>query len=58
MSPFRVAAAQWKKIGPERLNWPGLKGLVQFQNENFRPLFNIIFKPKMVISRVKSLIHL
>jgi len=23
MSPFRVAAAQCKKNGPERLNWPG-----------------------------------
>ena len=69
MSPFRVAAAQCIKIEPERLNWPGrlssLKGLVQFQNNNnnnnkrkCRPLFTIIFKPKMVISRVKSLVYL
>ena len=34
------------------------KGHVGFQNKNSRSLFTIIFKPKMVISRVKILVHL
>ena len=35
-----------------------LKGHMEFQNNFFRPLFTIIFKPKMLISRVLSLVHL
>jgi hypothetical protein len=63
MSPFRVAAAQCKKICPERLSWPcRLAGIsekvVEFQNIFSRPLFTIIFKPKIVFSRVKILVHL
>ena len=56
-----VAATQCKKFCLERLNWPGrLAGIselvVQFENKKkSRPS---IFKPKMVISRVKSLVHL
>jgi hypothetical protein len=49
-----------KKINPERLNWLGwLAGEgAEFQNIFSRPLFTIIFEPKMVISRVKILAHL
>ena len=49
LSPFRVAAAQWKKICPERLN---------FKIKNSRQLFIIIFKPKMLVSRPDILFHL
>ena len=34
------------------------RGSLNFKIKNSRPLFTIIFKPKMVISRVKSLVHL
>ena len=42
------------------LHWAAAtqKGLVEFQNDFPRPLSIIIFKPKMVISRVKILVHL
>jgi hypothetical protein len=45
---------------PERLKWPSqlvatLKGLVAFQNKKSRPLLTVIFKPKMVITRVEIL---
>ena len=33
-----------------------LKALIEFQKKKNRPLFTIIFNPKMVISRVKILI--
>ena len=42
------------------LHWAAatLKGLIQLKKKyNSRPLFTIILKPKMVISRVKSLFH-
>jgi hypothetical protein len=35
-----------------------LKGLGEFQNKNSRPLFIIIFKPKMSISRLEILVYL
>jgi hypothetical protein len=35
-----------------------LKGLSEFQNIKSRPLFTIIFKTKMVNSRLKILVHL
>ena len=35
-----------------------LKGLVEFQIKNSRPLFTIIFKPKMLVSRPEILVHL
>ena len=51
---FRVAAAQCKRIGPERLNWPGrLAGIAEFQNKNSRPLFTIILKPEIDVSRIQ-----
>jgi ribulose 1,5-bisphosphate carboxylase large subunit-like protein len=42
------------------LHWAAttLKGLVQFQNKNSRPLFTTIFKPKIVISKAESLDNL
>ena len=48
-SPFRVAAAQCKKIYPERLNWPArlagsLKGLTGFQNKKIQITFHHLFK--------------
>ena len=33
------------------------KGHLEFQNNLFRPLFTIIFKPRMVILRLKILVH-
>ena len=35
-----------------------LKGLVQFQTKDSRPLFTIIFKPKMLVSRPVILVPL
>jgi hypothetical protein len=42
------------------LNWAAatLKGLGEFQKKSSRPLFNIIFKQKMSISRLEILVHL
>jgi hypothetical protein len=34
------------------------RGSFNVKIKKFRPLFTIIFKPKMVILRVKSLVHL
>ena len=56
--PFRVAAAQRKKIYPERLNWHGRLAEVNFKTKNSRPLFTIIFRSKMVISRLTILVRL
>ena len=58
---FRVAAAQGKKICPERLNWPcRLAGISEGAVilKRIKPLVTVIFKPKMVVSRVKSLVPL
>ena len=56
---FRVTAAHCKKICPERNYWPGwLAGIpkgVPLKEYN-RPFFTIIFKPKIVILRVKILV--
>jgi hypothetical protein len=58
LAPSELLLPSEKKIGPERLNWPGrLAGISEFYKES-RLVFTIIFKPKMVISRVKSLVHL
>ena len=51
MSPFRVAAAQCKKICPDGLNWPGrLAGISEgapwISKKKSRPFFIIIFKLK------------
>ena len=35
-----------------------LKELVEFQNKKYRPLFTIIFNPKMLVSRPEILVHL
>ena len=42
------------------LHWAAatLKWLGEFQNKNNRPLFTIISKSKMVISRLETLVHL
>ena len=49
---------QFSLSGQIFLHWAAatLKGHVEFQNNFFRPLFTIIFKPKMVISRLKILV--
>ena len=51
---------QFSLSGQIFLHWAAatLKGHVGFQNKNSRPLFIIIFKPNMAISRVKSLVLL
>jgi hypothetical protein len=51
---------QFSPFGQIFLHWAAatLKGHVEFQIIFFRPLFTIIFKPKVVISRVKILVHL
>ena len=58
---FRVAAAQCKKICPERLNWPGrlagLKATVEFQNIFFKTTFHHHFKPKMVSNLRKIFLY-
>ena len=48
MMAFRVAAAQCKKICPERLNWPGrLAGISEGHRGIFsRPFFTIILSQK------------
>ena len=50
-SPFRVTAAQCKKICPERLNWPGrLAGISEgaqwISKKKSRPFFIILFMLK------------
>ena len=42
------------------LRWAAvtLKGQVGYQNKKSRALFTVIFKPKIVVSRVKILVHL
>ena len=42
------------------LRWAAvtLKGLVQFQNKNSRPLSTIIFNSKILVSRTEILVHL
>ena len=40
--------------GHQQLWW----GAQNFKKKNSRPLFTVIFKPKMVISRFKILVHL
>ena len=51
---------QFGHSGQIFLHWDAatLKGLGEFQNKKSRPLFTIIFKWKMVISRLKILVHL
>ena len=51
---------QFGHCGQIFLHWAAatLKGLGEFQNKKSRPLFTIIFKKKMVISRLKILVHL
>ena len=41
------------------LHWAeaNLKGVAEFQNKKSRPLFTIIFKSKIVITRLKILVH-
>ena len=48
------------KLQPFFLHWAAatLKGLVEFQNKETRPLFTIIFNSKMVVSRSKILVYL
>ena len=63
-APLEIPAnmlGQFSLLGQMFLHWAAatLKGLVQFQNKkNSRPLFTIIFKPKIVLSRVFSLLIL
>ena len=42
------------------LHWAAvtLKGLGEFQNKKSRPLFTIIFKTKISVSRLEILVHL
>ena len=42
------------------LHWAAasLKGLVEFQNEETRPLFTIIFNSKLLVSRSEILVYL
>ena len=49
-----------QKICPERQvsKVSLVKGLAEFQNKDSRPLFTIIFKSKMSISRLEILVHL
>ena len=51
---------QFSLSGQISLHWATatLKGLAEFQNKNSRPLFLIIFKSKMIISRLKHLVGL
>ena len=48
----RKAELAWQAIQQISLNFR------EFQNKNSRPLFTIIFKSKMVISRLEILVHL
>ena len=63
MCPFRVAAAQCKNLPKKaELAWQDSRylwsGMWNFKIGFSRPLSTIIFKPKMVISRLLSLVHL
>ena len=51
---------QFGHSGQIFLHWAAatLKGLGEFQNKKSRPLFTIIFKYKMAISRLEILVHL
>ena len=51
---------QFSFSGQPFLHWAAatLKGLLEFQNKKTRPLFTIIFKSKMVVSRSEILVHL
>ena len=51
---------QFSPSGQIFLHWAAatLKGLEEFQNEKSRPLYTIIFKLKMVISRLEIFVHL
>ena len=56
---FRVAAAQCKKICPERLNWPGRlagisKGHQGISKYFFQTTYHHHFKPKMVSNLCKN----
>ena len=63
LAPLEIPAnqpGQFSLSGQIFLHWAAatLKGHVEFQNDFSTPFFTIIFKPKMVISRVKILVHL
>jgi hypothetical protein len=63
LAPSEIPAnpsGQFSLFGQIFLHWAAvtLKELVEFQNKNSRPLFTIIFKPKMLVSRPEILIHL
>ena len=51
---------QFSLSGQLCLHWAAatLKGLVEFQKRKTRPLFNIIFNSKIVVSRSEILVHL
>ena len=55
-----ICQAKSALLGSFFLHWAAatLKGLGEFQNKNSRPLFTIIFKSKMSISRLEILVHL
>ena len=51
---------QFSLSGQIFLHWAAatLKGLVEFQNKNSRPLFTIIFNSKILVSRSEILVYL
>jgi hypothetical protein len=56
MSSFRVAAAHCKKIGLERLNWPGSSADISEGIQLKKKSGPIIFKPKCPFEGFSSLI--
>ena len=63
-APAELLLPSAKKIYPERLNWPGRFASISegarriSKKKKSRPLFTIIFKSKMVMSRLEILVHL
>ena len=62
-APSEIAAklpGQFSHSGQIFLPWAAatLKGLGKFKIKDYRPLFTIIFKSKMSMSRLEILVHL